>query len=247
MNHRDITYVIFLILLTLAGPVLAGIVVQDDNGNDEQESRQGSILIAEPTSGIAGSAVQLQGSGFINNCGVGIYLNTLDGEPLGFATMRKDGGFVTQVTIPSETQPGKYMLIAQGLAEGAKPSHETQLCGEPSSDVARAGYDVGPAPPILEVSAYEGRPGRTVTFKGRGFCAATRCSPVDILIDGLVVAFDVPVNPDGTLSAEGMVPAVSASGEVRIEAIQQGSTGEQIRSFGSLIVTVRPNVRTGPN
>lgn len=135
-------------------------------------------------------------------------------------------------------------------ARAARPApqkpNEAAGNSDASGDPAPKGVEAPPALPILVVDRIEGRPGSSLRFEGRGFCGEAGCSPVSIFIDGLPVAEGIRVRSDGTLSAQGMVPAVSAAGPVRIEAVQKGRQGEEIRGYGELIVTVKPNLRTKP-
>jgi hypothetical protein len=233
MAQRMLAAPLALALLLFASP--RSVVSDQDQPGEGREA--GPLLAVAPASGPPGLTIEARGTGFLGDCGVNLFLGSLHGRPLAFSEVGAGGGFAADVTIPAGAAVGGSTLSAQGLAPGAEG------CGKPSGRLAEAMFTVTPPPPSLAIDAFEGRPGTTVNFSGRGFCAATGCSTVTILIDGLVVADEVQVQADGSLSAQGMVPAVSAAGAVVFEAIQEGAGGEAIRAVGEMIVTVRPDQR----
>jgi hypothetical protein len=101
-------------------------------------------------------------------------------------------------------------------------------------------------PPSLVISTREARPGATVNVEGRGFCGAAGCSRVTVLIDGQVGAGDVEVSAAGTFSTEARVPAIDTVGRLAVVAVQTLADQSEIRAFGEIDVTTRPDVRPPP-
>jgi uncharacterized repeat protein (TIGR01451 family) len=91
-------------------------------------------IMLQPTSGPPGSAVDVTGSGFGGVCGVDLWL----GEPqVGVFLTRTfvDGERIgVSVTIPEDTVPGAYPIVADALAFGG------EFCGGSTGAVARADF-----------------------------------------------------------------------------------------------------------
>jgi hypothetical protein len=119
---------------------------------------------------------------------------------------------------------------------------------ESSGNNAEASFTLKPGAsiPALVISSIEQRPGSTVHVEGRGFCTDPGCSTVMVIIDGQVGAADVKVNSGGTFSADAQVPAIKTSGKVTIVAVQTLADQTEIRAFGELEVTPRPNIQRNP-
>lgn len=201
------------------------------------EPSQKPSLALQPESGYAGTSIAVTGAEFRASCGVNLFFgDTYKREASGFARVEKDGTFRASITAPMAAAAGEQPVTAQGLRV------EDNECSEPSGESARAEFTLLPAPPTLTMDAFEGRPGEMVTLLGSGFCAKTGCSTVRLMIDGQVVADEVAVRADGTLSVQARVPAIEVGPEVLVEAVQTMSGGEEIRAEAELTVAVRPNV-----
>lgn len=192
-------------------------------------------LAVQPTAtSPAGSVVLLRGDDFGNDCQVRLFL---EGQALADVRSGGDGTFAVQVVIPEQTPAGTHTVTAQTL--------EGSGCNE-AADGFTASVDVTPFPPVIEVDRIEGRPGGSVGIAGRGFCGEAGCSMVTVLMNGFVAADRVPVESDGTFAADARVPAVEAAGDIAIVALQTDAAGEELRAFGGLGVSVRPDIPEGP-
>jgi hypothetical protein len=194
----------------------------------------GDLLALFPTAAPPGGAVAAMGAGFFDHCAVELFLDALD-QPLGTAAVQSDATYSAQFIIPEDTEEGEHTVIAQGRTLAA------QDCSEPSEMMAEATFSVTAPMPVITLEELEGRPGAAVQVRGRGFCADVACSPVTILLDGQVGASGVLVDADGTFVADALVPAISAAGSVAVVAIQTDADGIELRAFGEITVTVRPN------
>jgi hypothetical protein len=209
----------------------------------EQNQEQKPLIALEPGSGPPESTVVAKGSGFRGDCRVRLSLAGESFPPLGSADVDRSGAFSAEITIPAQASEGEHIVLVEGLRPG------TQGCEAPSDNRAQATFVVHPgetAPPALTIDTVEARPGSTVRVAGRGFCAETGCSTVTVLIDGQVGARDVKVIAGGTFSAEARVPAINTAGRIAVAAVQTLADGTEIRAFGELEVTPRPNVRRQP-
>jgi hypothetical protein len=192
-------------------------------------------LSAQPTlSSPAGSVVLLQGDDFGDGCDVRLFL-----EDIALADVRSDrnGAFAVQVVVPEQTTEGMHTVRAQTLGDSG--------CNE-DADGMTVSLLVAALLPVIEVSPMEGRPGGTVSVAGRAFCGGADCSPVTVLINGLVAADNVPVDSDGTFTVDALVPAVDAAQDIAVVALQTDAAGGRLRAFGDVTVTVRPDVPEGP-
>jgi len=191
------------------------------------------LLIVFPTAAPSGSSVAAFGGGFEGRCGVELFLDTSENS-LGTADVEEDGTYSTQVIIPEDVEAGDHLVLVEG-----RDSSE-QGCTEPVTVGAEVPFRVTAMRPVIEL-ADEARPGTTVEVHGRGFCAASECSSVTLLLDGQIGAQDVAVEADGTFVAEAIVPAITAAGGVNVVAVQTSADGSELRAFGELTVTVRPD------
>src|SRR5262249_48231552 len=159
------------------------------------------------------------------------------------AEVDRSGSFAARIAIPEQAAEGRHAVLARALRRGAKG------CVEPSGNRAEAPFVVtprGPAPPTLVIDTPEARPGSAVHVAGRGFCGEAGCSPATTLSGGQVAAGDVKVSPAGTFSAMARVPAINPAGKIAVVAVQTLADQSEIRAFGELEVTPRPNVRRQP-
>ena len=186
-----------------------------------------------PKAGPAGSTIAVSGRGFADVCGVALFLDTLDGEGLAEATVT-DGAFDVQAVVPESAAEGDHTIVGD-LLELA-----SQECTQSTGTNFETTFAVNGRIPIITLSLQDGRPGATVDVQGRGFCF-DECSPVTLLIDGQVAASGVTVADDGTFGSAAMVPAIDAAGAVAVVALQTDSAGMELRGFGELTVTVRPD------
>ena len=180
----------------------------------------------------AGATVLIRGEDFSGDCSVRVSLDGDVKQPLGEADTTTEGAFSVQAVIPSDTDTGMHTLTAQGLAG---PD-----CDEPSDNLATTDIDVKAPLPSLLIDTIEGRPGGTIQVSGRGFCGDPTCSAITLFADGSVAAADVEVATDGSFSVTALVPAVDNAGEIMVVAVQTDASGEMLRGFGDLFVTVRP-------
>jgi len=176
--------------------------------------------------------VLVSGTQFTGDCAVQISLGDDKKVMLTKTGVGMDGTFAVQAAIPTDTPVGTHDVSAQGLS-GAN-------CDEPSANAVAEPLAVVEIDPIIELDTVEGRPGGVTLVNGRGFCGAAECSTVSVLADGSVAAADVEVAEDGTFSAEARIPAVDNAGEIMVVALQTDADGNELRGFGDLIVTVRP-------
>ena len=116
---------LFVILLGVGAPGYAS-------------SQQGSTLLLKPSSGPAGTTVQVTGEGFANHCGVNLFLDSTKSAALGFAKVGSPGSFSGQVTILSAAAPGEHTIIAQGLVFAG----EFSSCNNPTGAEAPASFTV---------------------------------------------------------------------------------------------------------
>jgi len=190
-----------------------------------------------PASGLAGAAVAISGNGFADACGVALFLDKTGGHSLVDGKI-SNGIFNVQAVLPESTVPGELMIVGELLKS------DGQGCTQSTSTTFETSFTVTGSMPIIELGILEGRPGTAVDVGGRGFCPDAECSPVTVLIDGQVAAPGVTVEDDGTFNAGAIVPAIDAAGLVGVVAVQTDADGSQLRGFGELIVTVRPNEDT---
>ena len=116
----------------------------------------------DPNSGPPGTEIVVVGSGFIESeCGVNLFLDSFEGIFLGFAAT-DDGEFVSEVSIPSETVPGEYRILAEGLL------FDNEFCGGPSGEVADESFTVTSLATITEVFPSEGNPGTFIRVRASG-------------------------------------------------------------------------------
>ena len=201
------------------------------NANTGSASNEFSI---HPLSGPAGSTVAISGRGFADNCGAALFLKKSGGESLADATI-SDGTFNVQAVLPDTAASGELVIVGDLLKS------DGQACTQSTGTTFETRFDVTGPMPIITLAALDGRPGTAVDVQGRGFCPDAGCSPVTVLIDGQAAASDVAVEGDGTFNIGALVPAIDAAGMVAVVALQTDAAGSELRGFGELIVTVRPN------
>lgn len=235
-----------LIPCTIALAAVSGLycaAAQEQTAGDQDQGQQGQRpqLALAPAAGPAGSAVAARGSGFAGDCGVRLHLGTESGTALASADVDRSGTFAASLTIPAQTAGGRHTVLARGLRPG------TEGCTAPSENAARAVFEVttqgGGTPPSLVIRTRDARPGSMVRIEGRGFCGEAGCSPVTVLVDGQVGAGDVRVSSGGTFSVEARVPAINTAGRIVVTAVQTLADGSEIRAFGELQTTTRPDGR----
>jgi hypothetical protein len=187
-----------------------------------------------PLSGPSGSTVAISGRGFADACGVALYLEQAGGDSLADASI-SDGSFNVQAVLPESLAAGELVIVGDLLES------DGQECTQSMGATFEMTFDVTGSMPIISLALAEGRPGTEVDVHGRGFCGDPECSLVTLLIDGQVAATGVAVEDDGTFSAGAFVPAIDAAGAVAVVATQADADDMELRGFGELIVTVRPN------
>jgi hypothetical protein len=202
----------------------------------DTERGQQPRLSLQPAAGSPGTLVAAKGSGFRGDCRVRLYFDAESGPLLASADVDRFGSFSARLVIPAQTTAERHLVLARGLRPGAKG------CVEPSGNQAEAPFALRQLPTLL-IDTREARPGRTVHVEGRGFCADSACSTVKVLIDGQVAAGNLKVSPGGDFSAEARVPAIKTAGKIAVVAVQTLADQTEIRAFGELEVTPRPNVR----
>ena len=177
-------------------------------------AQQVNVLSLTPESGQPGSQVYIEGSDFNPDmCGVNLYWDSADGSLLGSASLRQ-GRFALSVLIPEDTVPGDHIILAQVLEFGV------EFCGSPSGEQAGAHFTVLPPLPVILLDAVDATPGATITVHGANFCGDPACSTVDILVQGLPGALEVPVNADGTFTADMIIPGGTPLGTNSVSAFQ---------------------------
>jgi hypothetical protein len=238
MMNRTFLIPFALVLAAVSGLHCAAAQEQTAGTGGDAQQGQGPRLSLEPTAGPAGGAVAAKGSGFRDDCGVRLYLDTESEAPLATADVDEFEAFSARLTIPAQTAAGEHVVLARGLRLG------TEGCAAPTDDLARAAFTVTPGgtktPPSLVIRTREARPGTTVRVEGRGFCGEAACSAVTILIDGQVGAGNVKVSSAGTFNAEARVPAITIAGRIAVTALQTLADHSEIRAFGELQITPRP-------
>lgn len=214
----------------------------DAAGNRVDTMNPGSAVLAAPNSelrvhpvyGLAGSTVAISGAGFADACGATLFLEKPGGDRLARASI-KDGVFKVQAALPEALNSGELVIVGELLKS------DGQECLQPTGNTFETKFDVIGTMPIIELAVRDGRPGSDVEINGRGFCGAAECSAVTLLIDGQVAVSGVEVAEDGTFASGAMVPAIDAAGLVAVVAVQTAADGSELRGFGELFVTVRPN------
>lgn len=204
-----------------------------------QTEQDGEPLVTlEPAAGPAGSKVTAKGAGFRGDCGVNLFFDGANGASAGFARVDRSRAFLASIVIPENAAEGRHAVLAEGLHMRA------ESCADPSGNRGEAIFVVTqhstPAP-SLTIDTIEARPGLDVHVSGRGFCAEDGCSPVTILIDGQVGAENVKVSAGGTFSTAARVPAIKTVGMLPVVALQTLADQSEIRGFGQIEVTTRPN------
>lgn len=243
MRIRTLIVPLTMVLAAVSG--LAGAAAQEqttETGGDAQRGQRPRLAL-EPAAGPPGSAVAAMGSGFRGACGVRLYFDAATDIPLSSADVDSSGAFSARLVIPARAAGGRHAVLARALKPGAEG------CAAPADDRAQATFEVTPGgktPPSLVIETRDARPGATVRVEGRGFCGEAACSAVRILVDGQVGAGDVKVNPAGTFSAAARVPAINTVGRIAVTAVQTLADQSEIRAFGEIEVTPRPNVRRQP-
>jgi hypothetical protein len=250
MMPRPFFVALAIALTAVSGLRCAAAQEQPSRGNTEDtEQERRPLLTLEPAAGSPGATVAAKGSGFRGDCGVRLYFDTESGTPLGSAGVDRSGSFTAQVVIPEQATGEQHAVLARGLRPGTTGATAANDCVEPSGNRAEAAFAVRPrdaTPPVLVIATREARPGSTVQVAGRGFCGEPGCSTVTVLIDGQVAAGDVQVSPGGTFSAEARVPAINTAGRLAVVAVQTLADQTEIRAFGELETTPRPDVRRRP-
>jgi hypothetical protein len=193
------------------------------------------MAVVFPESGPPGSAISVTGTGFEGDCQVAVFLDEIGGVLLGEASVSQGGSYGIQLILPADTAEGDHEIVVEGRTGDA------DSCTEPSALTASASFTATSGIPLITLNATEGRPGLTVDVDGRGFCPDPECSVVTILVDGQVGAEGIAVAEDGTFSTAAFVPAIDAAGPVAVAAIQADATGAQLRAFGELVVTIKPD------
>lgn len=197
------------------------------------QSIQQPAIRVNPGAGPPGATIAVAGQGFEMACGVDLLLDAVDA--LGSAVVGDAGTFSVQLVVPESAEEGDHSVVAEGRES------DGESCTQPIDETAETDFIITAPMPLITLAVLEGRPGTAVEVEGRGFCADTACSPVTLLIDGQTSATDVAVEDDGTFVAEAFVPAIDAAGEVAVVAIQSDVQGMELRAFGELIVTVKPD------
>ncbi|HTG36022.1 MAG TPA: hypothetical protein VLB76_24125 [Thermoanaerobaculia bacterium] len=206
------------------------------------DTEQRPFLSLEPAAAPPGTTLAAKGSGFRGDCGVRLYFDSESGPPLGASDVDRSGSFTARLIISEQATGEQHVVLARGLRPGANG------CVEPSGNRAQTPFALEPRTsiPTLAIDTIEARPGKAVHVEGRGFCTDPRCSNVTVLIDGQIAAGDVKVSPAGTFSAAARVPATKTAGKIAVAAVQTLADQSEIRAFGELEVTPRPNVRREP-
>ncbi len=232
----------------LAGGLLAGCGQGGDSGGDKLpataeapgavEGASAGLAIFPPGPVPPGSVLLVRGGGFDQACAVRVSLGTPDPSALGEAPVEPGGTFSLPAVVPEDAPRGEHPVLAEALTR-ASPDGPCDVPGaaEPLGELTVAGNL-----PLLTLDRLEGRPGGPVSVTGRGFCAAPACSAVSLWMDGTLSAADVVVGADGTFSVDAQVPAVEAAGAIVVVAVQTDAAGDELRAFGDISLTVRPNV-----
>lgn len=212
-------------------------LLQGCGGGDESsagnETAPAALEVFPADAGAPGDVVLVQGEGFGEDCRVSV---SMEGQPLADARSA-GGGFAVQAVIPEGAARGVHTVTARTAGGSA--------CNRAADGVAIPLAVTEPRP-VINLAGAEGRPGGVVAVAGRGFCSAAACSPVTVLMNGFVAADDVPVEADGTFLADALVPAVEAAGAIVVAAVQTSESGDPLRAFGDIVVTVKPDFREVP-
>ena len=236
-------------------PTLAGAAPQEEPPTSAPPPPSGPTVAAAPDAAAPTMPLPVTGSGFDRSCGAEIVLEPAApprdypgalpaGRSAVTAPIDEQGGFTVPWSAAAGTPPGPYRLVARGL----EPAYEGEdaPCTSPSDEVAEVPFTVLPSPPSIWLANPEVRPGTSFELAGSGFCRAAGCSPVTILVDGMVAVSRVEVSAGGALSVAVPIPAVTADGTVFLEALQSDADGRELRAQGEIVVTVRPPTRPEP-
>jgi outer membrane protein assembly factor BamB len=147
-----------------------------------------SVSVA-PSTGGAGSAAALSGSGFDPGETVAV---TFDGASVGSGVAASDGTVSVPVTIPASASPGKHTLLAHGISSGVTNASSFFVpTNWPTFHFSSGRTGLNPTESVLGVTNVAGMGVRwTATTSG-----PVRSSPV--VAEGLVYAG----SDDGTMSA----------------------------------------------
>jgi uncharacterized repeat protein (TIGR01451 family) len=204
--------------------------------------QEGPEITADPSAAPPGSLVSVNGTGWVGDCGVNLFLDEIAGSALATAFPDEEGTFSATIVIPADAAAGDHLLVAQGL------SFDVEFCGGPSGTIARTPLAVTEptgATATIVLDKLEGTPGSTVHVSGAGFCADPACGPVVVLFAGQPAKGDITVQPDGTFAADLVVPAGATVGLVHVAAVQMDADVE-IVGMGEFNLTNKPNIPPEP-
>ncbi|NHI16198.1 choice-of-anchor G family protein [Microbacterium excoecariae] len=164
-----------------------------------------TAIVVDPDSVPQGGSTVVTGSGFEPGETVTLVVENSGGAvegTLGTALVGDDGAFTFDVDVPTEAEPGDYVIVATG-----------DVSDTPAEDgltVTAVVYDTS-----ITVDPSTVAQGETTTVTGTGFAPG---ESVTIEVDGVVVATDVLVGDDGTFTFDYLVPEDAPTGEVVVEA-----------------------------
>src|SRR5256712_1053471 len=189
-------------------------------------------ITLNPTSGPAGTAVNISGSNFAANSGITIsYDNNAITTTPATITTDSTGGFTGSITVPSSSAAGTHTVKAT----------------DASANSASASFTVTtpPPPPVAKISLNpsSGPAGTTVTVTGTNFSPNSAITTVTY--DGTSVTTNPPIiqtDSSGGFSATFAAPSPSNPGSHTVNATDASSN-----SASALFTVTTPSISLSPS
>src|SRR5919202_3119096 len=176
----------------------------------------GPALSLSPTSGLPGSNVTANGSGFAPGETVDVSFN---GQAVGTPAVNNGGTFSLAFTVPN-TPPGQYGVLAKGRTSGTTASTSSTI-------------NQGPA--ALTFDPAQAAPGASITVTGTGFKPG---ETVTLSFNGPTVGTET-ADTNGKVTFTFTVPATLAPGQYGVTATGQTS-GFVVNSTYTLVAGATP-------
>src|SRR5690606_12174846 len=167
-------------------------------------------LTVTPSSVPAGGTVTVIGTGFPAGVAVTVQLTDADGNPVGdpvTVTPDEACGFTTEYTVPEDTEPGDYEVVAEPEDGGDGASTPITVEGEDLT-------------PSVSVDPSEVLPGECTTVSGTGYTPDATVTVQLTDADGNPVGDPVTAetDADGAFTAELCVPDGTSPGDLVVVA-----------------------------
>jgi hypothetical protein len=176
----------------------------------------GAALSLSPTSGVAGSNVTANGSGFAPGETVDVSFN---GQAVGTPSVNNGGTFSLAFTVPN-TAPGQYGVLAKGRTSG---------------DTASNSFTINQGAAALAFNPPQAAPGTSITVTGTNFKPG---ETVTLSFNGPTVGTET-ADTNGQVTFTFTVPATVAAGQYGVTATGQTS-GFVVNSTYTLVAGATP-------